>query len=88
MIQDLCNPLGEFRGGGQKIKIQLCHNTVMLHIKLKGITNAAARLQIFCSQTPTPTRPWGWDQQVKIQLFQNMVMLHIKLKRIKNAAKW
>ena len=60
----------------------------MLHIKLKGITNAAARLQIFCSQTPTPTRPWGWDQQVKIQLFQNMVMLHIKLKRIKNAAKW
>ena len=26
---------------GQKVKIQLFQDTVMLHIKLKGITNAA-----------------------------------------------
>ena len=35
------------------LKIQLFQNTVMLHIKLKGITNAAAWLQKFCPQTPT-----------------------------------
>ena len=29
------------RGGGQKVKIQLFQNMVMLHIKLKGITIAA-----------------------------------------------
>ena len=27
--------------GGQTVKIQLFQNMVMLHIKLKGITNAA-----------------------------------------------
>ena len=32
-------------------------DTVMLHIKLKGITNAAAWWQIFCQQTPLPPPP-------------------------------
>ena len=35
------DPLGGLRGRGQKLKIQLLPNMVMLHIKLKGITNAA-----------------------------------------------
>ena len=30
------------RGWSQKVKIQLFQNMVMLHIKLKGVTNAAA----------------------------------------------
>ena len=64
------------------VKIQLFQNNVMLHIKLKGITNAATLKQIFCPQTPSPPRPWGWDQKVKIQFFQNMIILHIKLKGI------
>ena len=34
-------PLGGLRGLGQKVKIQLVHNMDMLHIKLKGIRNAA-----------------------------------------------
>ena len=32
--------LGGHRGWGQKVKIQLFQNNVMLHIKLKGIMNA------------------------------------------------
>ena len=32
--------LGGLRGLGQKVKIQLFQNKAMLHIKLKGITNA------------------------------------------------
>ena len=35
------DPLGGLRWWGQKLKIQLLQNIVMLHIKLKGITNAA-----------------------------------------------
>ena len=37
-------PLGGVRVWGQKVKIQLFQNTVMLHIKLKRITNAAANI--------------------------------------------
>ena len=33
--------LGGLMGWGQKVNIQLCQNLVMLHIKLKRITNAA-----------------------------------------------
>ena len=54
---------------------------IMLHIKLKGITNAATWSQIIYLQTPPDP---GVD--VKIPLFQNMVMLQIKLKGITNAA--
>ena len=57
--------LGGLRGWGQKVKIQLFQINVMLPIKLKEITNAAAWLQIFCSQTriqlptpPPPPDPW------------------------------
>ena len=39
---------------GVKVKRQLCQNMVMLHIKLKGITNTATWWQIFCPQTPYP----------------------------------
>ena len=37
----------------QKVIIQLFQSMVMLHIKFKGITNAAA---------------WGWVQKVEIQV--------------------
>ena len=33
--------LGGLKGWGQKVKIELFQNMVMLHMKLKGITNAA-----------------------------------------------
>ena len=36
------HPLGGLSGWGQKVKIELFQNTVMLHIKLKRITNAAS----------------------------------------------
>ena len=48
----------------------------MMHIKLKGMTRAAARYNIFAHIPPPPQ--CGVGQNVKIQLFQNMVMLHIK----------
>ena len=35
------------QGLGQKVKIQLFQNMVMLHIKLKGMTNAAICKSIF-----------------------------------------
>ena len=41
---------------GQKVKIQLFQNMVMLHIKF---THAATWKQIFYPQNP---RPWGWCQ--------------------------
>ena len=37
---------------GQKVKIQLSQNMVMLHINLKRITHAATWQQIFCPQIP------------------------------------
>ena len=35
------DPLGGLKGWDQKVKIQFFQNMVMLHIKLKGITDAA-----------------------------------------------
>ena len=35
------DPQDEIKGWGQKVKIQFFQNMVMLHIKLKGIMNAA-----------------------------------------------
>ena len=35
------NPLGGLKEWDQKVKIQFFQNMVMLHIKLKGITDAA-----------------------------------------------
>ena len=47
---------------GMEVKIQLFQNMVMLHIKLKGITNAATWYQIFaCRRTPPPF-PGGGGQ--------------------------
>ena len=77
------HPLGGLRRRGQKVKIQLFQND-MLHIKIKGITNAAT---CFTFRPPRTPLTWGWSQKVEIPLFQNMVMLQIKLKRITNAAK-
>ena len=41
-------------------KFQLFHNIVMLHIKLKRITNAATCWQIFFAQTPPPPSDHGF----------------------------
>ena len=50
-----CRPPSPDRGGwGQKVKIQLFQNMVMLHIKLKGMTNAATYKHIY-----TQHDPWG-----------------------------
>ena len=40
-------------GGGKKVELQLVRNMVMLHIKLKGITNAATWLQVCCPRPPS-----------------------------------
>ena len=42
------------RGWGQKVKIRLFQNMVMLHIELKGIAHAATWWQILSPQTPPP----------------------------------
>ena len=62
-------------GWGQKVKIQLFQNMVMLHIKLKGVTNAATCKYIFCPNTHPSSL--GWGQRSKKIL--KVVMLHIKL---------
>ena len=59
-------------GCGQKVKIQLYQNMVMLHIKLKGMTNAATRRHIFCPYTHP--RPLGGVKGQNI--FLKGVMLH------------
>ena len=54
---------------GQKVKFQLFPNNVKLHIKLKGITNAAT-----WSANILPADPlYSGDQRVKIQVIQNIV---------------
>ena len=42
------DPSPRLWGWGQKVKIKHFQSMVMLHIKLKGITNAATLKQIFC----------------------------------------
>ena len=69
------HPLGRLRGWGQKVKFKIFQNMVMLHIKLKGFTNAAACYQIFCLQTPTPPR-LGVNYFEKVI---NYIQLHWKL---------
>ena len=44
------DPLGGIKGWDQKVKIQFFQNMVMLHIKLKGITDAATWLQYFARE--------------------------------------
>ena len=72
-------------GGGVKIQLLFFQNMVMLHIKLKGISNEATWYQIFCRIRPSHD-PGVW--KIKIQLLQNIVMLHIEFKGITNAATW
>ena len=74
----------ESPGWDQQVKSQLFQNLVMLHIKLKGITNALTRQQILCLQIPLTTSPHPGDavNRSKFNFFQNMVMLHIKLNGI------
>ena len=38
-------------GGVKKLNFNICKNMVMLHIKLKGMTNAAACKHVFCPYT-------------------------------------
>ena len=67
------------RGLGQKVKIYILHNMVMLHIKLKALTKCNNLVANFARRTPMTL---GDGSKGKLQLFQNMVMLHIQLKRI------
>ena len=55
-------------------RIIFFQNMVMLHIIIKGMTNAATCKHIFCSYTHS--RPLGWGQRSNI--FKE-VILHIKL---------
>ena len=59
-------PYPDPKGSGRKVKIQLFQNMVMLHIKLKGMTNAATCKHIFCPYTKVKT------------FLLKIVMLHIK----------
>ena len=70
------DPLPDPFGWGQKVKIQLFQNMVMLHIRLKGMTNAATCKYIFCPNTHPSSL--GWGQRSK-HFFLKVVMLHIKL---------
>ena len=83
-IQGLCLTLCTDIGGG--VKIQLFQKNLMLHIKLKGITNSEAQSPLPNSLTPPPD-PWV-GVKGQNSFFQNKVMLHIKLKKITNAATW
>ena len=80
------DPLVDLRGGAEA-KVQLFQNMVMLHIKSKGMTNAATWSH-GSKYFPRRPPPYPGGQKVKIQLFQNSVMLHIKLNGIANAAAW
>ena len=51
-----------------EVQILLFHYMVLLHVKLKNITNATTWKQIVCLKNPS------LDPGDKIQLFQNMVM--------------
>ena len=48
---------------------------VMLHLKLKGITDAANGRKYFGRETPpTPSNPGG--QKVKIKFLQNIIIVN------------
>ena len=76
-------PLSGLRGWDQKVKIQLFNNTVMLHIKLKGITDAAHDSKYF-GREPLPPLTLG----VKSSKFNFLEHNHIKLNRFRNAETW
>ena len=81
------DPLAGLRGWGQKVKIQLFQNIVMLQVKLNGIKMHQHCSKYFAHSPPPPALdPRG--QKVKIQHFQKMVMLHIKVKGMTNEATW
>ena len=74
---------------GQKVKIKLFQNNVVLHINLKGIMNAATWSQIFCLQTPPPTQPpcsWGWGQNSTFSEHGEFDHVAFQIKGITNAA--
>ena len=62
---------------GQKVKIQLFQNMVMLDIEYIVITKCSNMVANILPTDPPPTYPSG--QKVKIYLFQNMVTLHINV---------
>ena len=57
---EACSFCSEYfiHSGGGGVKIPLFQNKVMLHIKLKGMTNAFTCKQIFCPYTH-PQNPQG-----------------------------
>ena len=63
---------------GQKVKIQLFQNMVMLHIKLNGHANASACKHIFCPYTHP--RPLGWGQRSK-QFFSESSHVAYQIRR-------
>ena len=67
------------RGLGQKVKIQLFQNMVMMHIKLNEIMKCN---KMVANILPADHPPHPMGQNVIIQLFPNNVMLHIKLKGV------
>ena len=58
------------------------------HMNLKGITNAAAWLQIFCSQTPTHHLTLGLESKCQNSFFTEHGHVAYEIKRITNAATW
>ena len=71
--------------GGHNVKIKLFQNTVVLHIKLKGITNAAREKKIVCPQTPQPYPPLSLGVESKGQNSPFSELLHIKLNILRTA---
>ena len=60
-------PLSHYpRDLGQKVKIQLCQNMVMLHIKFIGITKCSNMVANILPADPPPTTPYPRGQKVKI----------------------
>ena len=61
MVENILTANPGLWGWGQQVIIQLMQNMVMLHIKLKGITNEATGSKYFDRRRPSlpHPRPWG-----------------------------
>ena len=69
------DPLPILGGWDQKVQNQLFQNMVMLHIKLKEMTNAVTCKDIFCPFTYLDL--WGGVKGQK-HFFLKVVILHMK----------
>ena len=98
----VCRPPTPHDPEDRKIKIHFFQKMVMLHIRLKGITEYFNMVANILPPDPnpltlgvgpkviihlTPPPPQPWGHKSQNSTFyQNMVMLHIKLKENMNAA--